>query len=47
MQSQYSSATGVNIDNEFSTLIVYQNAYSASARVISTIQTMFQALMSA
>jgi flagellar hook-associated protein 1 len=47
MQSQYSSATGVNIDSELSTLIVYQNAYSASARVISTIQSMFQALMNA
>ena len=47
MQSQYSSATGVNLDSELSTLIVYQNAYSASARVISTIQTMYQALMNA
>ncbi len=47
MQSQYSSATGVNLDSELSTLIVYQNAYSASARVISTIQSMYQALMNA
>jgi len=47
MQSQYSSATGVNLDSELSTLVVYQNAYSASARVISTIQTMFDALMNA
>ncbi len=47
MQSQYSSATGVNLDTELSQLVVYQNAYSASARVISTIQSMFQALMSA
>ncbi len=45
MQSQYSSETGVNLDAELSSLIVYQNAYSASARVISTIQTMYQALM--
>jgi flagellar hook-associated protein 1 FlgK len=47
MQGQYSSQTGVNLDTELSTLVVYQNAYSASARVISTIQSMFQALMSA
>ena len=47
MQSQYSSATGVNMDSELSTLVVYQNAYSASARVISTIQSMYQALMAA
>jgi flagellar hook-associated protein 1 FlgK len=45
MQSQYSSATGVNIDTELSSLVVYQNAYSASARVISTIQSMYEALM--
>ena len=45
MQGQYSSKTGVNLDSELSTLIVYQNAYSASARVISTIQTMYTALM--
>lgn len=45
MQGQYSSKNGVNLDSELSTLIVYQNAYSASARVISTIQTMYAALM--
>lgn len=45
MQSQYSSETGVNLDAELSTLIIYQNAYSASARVISTIQSMYDALM--
>jgi flagellar hook-associated protein 1 len=45
MQGQYSSETGVNLDSELSTLIVYQNAYSASARVITTIQTMYTALM--
>ena len=45
MQSQYSSQTGVNLDSELSKLIIYQNAYSASARVISTIQTMYDALM--
>ena len=47
MQKQYSSVTGVNMDSELSTLVVYQNAYSASARVISTIQSMYQALMAA
>jgi flagellar hook-associated protein 1 len=47
MQNQYSSSVGVNIDAELSKLIQYQNAYSASARVITTIQSMFQALMQA
>jgi flagellar hook-associated protein 1 len=45
MQSQYSSAVGVDLDTELSQLVVYQNAYSASAHVISTIQTMFDTLM--
>jgi flagellar hook-associated protein 1 FlgK len=47
MQSQYSSENGVNMDSELSTLITYQTAYGASARVISTIQSMYQALLSA
>jgi flagellar hook-associated protein 1 FlgK len=38
---------GVNLDTELSQLVVYQNAYSASARVIATIQTMFDTLMNA
>lgn len=47
MQNQYSSAVGVDLDSELSQLVVYQNAYSASAHVISTIQDMFQSLMQA
>ncbi len=47
LSNQLSAATGVNIDQELSNLVVYQNAYSASARVITTVQKMFDALMSA
>jgi flagellar hook-associated protein 1 len=47
MQNEYSQDVGVNLDSELSKLVAYQNAYSASARVISTIQTMFAALMNA
>ncbi|MCW8836411.1 MAG: flagellar hook-associated protein FlgK [Rhodospirillales bacterium] len=35
---------GVNLDEEMSTLILYQQAFAASARVISTINSMFDAL---
>jgi len=35
---------GVNIDEEMARLTVLQNAYAASARVIDTINQMFQAL---
>lgn len=45
MQTQLSSVTGVNLDQEMSNLVVFQNAYGASARVMTTLQTMFQTLM--
>jgi flagellar hook-associated protein 1 FlgK len=39
-----SSETGVNTDTELVNLTNWQNAYAASAHVISTIQSMFQTL---
>ena len=47
MQNQLQSVTGVNLDQELGNLTIYQNAYGASAHVISTIQTMYDALMNA
>jgi flagellar hook-associated protein 1 FlgK len=38
------SVSGVNMDQELANLQIYQNAYSASARVITTIDAMFTAL---
>ncbi|MDR3500558.1 MAG: flagellar hook-associated protein FlgK [Parvibaculum sp.] len=46
LQSTMDSATGVNIDNEMSNLIVLQNAYSANARVIDTVKNLFDVLLS-
>jgi flagellar hook-associated protein 1 FlgK len=46
LQDKYNSETGVNIDDEMSNLIVLQNAYSANARVISTIKELFDVLLS-
>ena len=43
--SRLSSAEGVNIDQEMISLTAYQQAYSASARLISASQDMFTALM--
>jgi len=40
-----SSATGVNLDNQMSQMLNLENAYSASAKVMSTINSMFSALM--
>ena len=38
------SLSGVNIDEELSQMIVIQQAYSASARLVTTVQELFQAL---
>ena len=45
LASQAGAVSGVNIDEELSNLIQYQNAYSANARVITVIQTLYQTLM--
>ncbi len=45
LSTQLSAVTGVNLDTELSRLTVYQNAYSASAKVITTLQTLYQTLM--
>lgn len=39
--------SGVNIDEELANLIVYQTSYSASARVVSAIDELFQELLRA
>lgn len=44
--NQQQSQTGVNIDEELSNLIKYQNAYQASARVLNTGQRMYDTLLS-
>lgn len=44
LQYKSDSFRGVNLDEEMSNLIVFEQAYSASARVISVIQSMFDAL---
>jgi flagellar hook-associated protein 1 len=47
LQSDFSSESGVNTDDETAKLQVYQNAYAASAQVISAAKNMFDALMTA
>jgi len=44
LQLKSDNVRGVNIDEELSNLIVFEQAYSAAARIISTIQNMFDAL---
>jgi flagellar hook-associated protein 1 len=46
-QTTYQNATGVNVNLELSQLIVLQNTYGASAKVISVVEQLFSALQSA
>lgn len=46
LRDRFDAQTGVSIDDEMSNLLLLQNAYSANARVISTIQDLFSVLMS-
>jgi flagellar hook-associated protein 1 FlgK len=46
LEDQRNSTSGVSIDEESVNLIAYQQAYAAAARVVSTIQTLFQVTLS-
>lgn len=43
-QSTYQNATGVNVNQELTQLIVLQNSYGASAKVISIVEQLFSTL---
>lgn len=45
LNDQLSSVSGVSIDQEATNLITFQTAYQAAARVVSTVQAMFQVTM--
>jgi flagellar hook-associated protein 1 len=45
LNTQFSSTSGVNLDQEVSSMMDYQQAYSASARVISVLQSMLTTLV--
>lgn len=45
LQGRFSSTSGVNIDTEMTNLIALQNAYSANAKVVGAVQSMFAALL--
>jgi len=46
-EQRYQQDTGVNLDEELANLQVLQNAYAASARLMSVIQTLFDTLQAA
>jgi flagellar hook-associated protein 1 FlgK len=45
LQQRMNNNSGVNIDQEMSSLLTLQNTYSANARVFSVVQQLFQTLM--
>ncbi|PKU26007.1 flagellar hook-associated protein FlgK [Telmatospirillum siberiense] len=47
MTNNLSAQSGVNTDEEMAKLTELQNAYASSAKVVSTVQTMFNALLQA
>jgi flagellar hook-associated protein 1 FlgK len=46
LQAQVSSSSSVNTDSELSKMLVLQNAYGATARIIAATQTMWNDLLS-
>lgn len=47
MTAKIASVSGVSVDDEMSSIVALQNAYAANAKVVSAVQTMFSALISA
>jgi flagellar hook-associated protein 1 FlgK len=47
VDSRKTSQEGVNLDDELSNMMMYQQAYAASARMITTVQQMYDALLQA
>jgi flagellar hook-associated protein 1 FlgK len=47
LQQKFTATSGVNIDDEMAHLLSLQNAYSANARVMSTVNDMYKTLMQA
>ncbi len=45
IQNRYSDVSGVNLDEEMSNMIMYQNSYNAAARVITTAREMYDILL--
>ncbi len=47
LQQSFNSASGVNVDTELANLLTLQSAYSANARVLTTINQMYTTLLQA
>ena len=45
LNDQLSSVSGVSVDEETSNLLTYQTAYEAAARVVTTVQSLFETVL--
>ncbi|MBV8593468.1 MAG: hypothetical protein JOZ27_04105, partial [Caulobacteraceae bacterium] len=45
--SALSNATGVNLDQEMTTMLALENSYATSAKLLTTVNAMFSALLTA
>ena len=45
LKAKISSVSGVSLDEEGANMVRYQNSYNAAAKVISTVQEMYDTLM--
>ena len=46
LETKMASVSGVSLDEEGANMVRYQNSYNAAAKVISTVQEMYDTLMS-
>ena len=46
LQNQRDSVSGVSLEEEMSNLITFQQAYSASSKIITTVDQMLQTVIS-
>jgi flagellar hook-associated protein 1 FlgK len=47
INAKVTNVSGVNVNNEMAKIVALQNAYTANAKIISSVQTMFSALLNA
>jgi flagellar hook-associated protein 1 len=47
LEARITDISGVNMDEELANMLIYQNAFSASARIITTVREMFDTLLDA
>ncbi len=47
LQARFAQRSGVDVDAEMAAMVTLQNAYAANARVLSTVQSMWDALLGA